>query len=92
MIRSVASSYSEQDLIDIAVLFNLFWIDPEVLKDLYPDLYKLRENALKDPNIHFTRDQLREILNVHIDIMKRIFPLYRSLLEKGEIEIIPVPY
>jgi alpha-amylase/alpha-mannosidase (GH57 family) len=92
MMRAVASSYSEQDIIDLAVLFNLFWIDPEVLRDLYPDTYRLRQEALTNPNIHFTRQQLREILNIHLDIMKRIIPLYRSLVEKGSAELIPVPY
>ncbi|MEM0283292.1 MAG: glucodextranase DOMON-like domain-containing protein [Sulfolobales archaeon] len=91
-INFIARSFTEQDIIDLVALFNLFWIDPQVLRDLYPDLYTLRENAINNASIHFTRDQIKEILDAQLDIMKRIIPLYRDLLEKGQIEIIPVPY
>ncbi|MEZ0289885.1 MAG: glucodextranase DOMON-like domain-containing protein [Sulfolobales archaeon] len=85
-------SFAEQDIIDLVALFNLFWIDPQVLRELYPDLYSLRENALKNASIHFTREQIRAILDAHMDIMKRIIPIYRDLLIKRQIELIPVPY
>ncbi len=88
----VVSEFTDQDFLDLAVLFNLFWIDPQVLKDLYPDLYDLRQQALTNESIHFTRDQLKHILEVHRDIMSRIIPIYRELLNHSQIEIIPVPY
>ncbi len=90
--EKVVESFTEQDYIDLAALFNLFWIDPEVLHDEYPNLYKLYEQALTDPNMHFTRQQVAEILKAQISIMSKILPIYRELLEKGQAEIIPVPY
>lgn len=90
--RRVVKVFTQQDYLDLAVLFNLFWIDPQVLKEQYPDLYELRQKALSDPNIHFSREDLARILSVHEDIMSKIIPLYSELAAKGQIELIPVPY
>ncbi len=90
--KKVVESLSEQDYVDLAVLFNLFWIDPQVLREQYPELYSLRVEALRNPNIHFTREDLAKILKVHEDIMSKIIPLYSELAAKGQVELIPVPY
>ncbi|ADM27517.1 glycoside hydrolase family 57 [Ignisphaera aggregans DSM 17230] len=92
MKRAVVSEFSEQDFIDLASLFNLFWIDPQILRELYPDIYNLRVKALSSNSIHFTRDDLVRILNVHRDIMSRIIDMYKQLARSGQIELIPVPY
>jgi alpha-amylase/alpha-mannosidase (GH57 family) len=87
----VVSSFSEQEILDLVALFNLFWIDPLVLKEQYPTLYNLRDKALKTVNYNFTREDIANILNAHRDIMSKILPLYKQLLDNG-IEIVPVPY
>ena len=92
MKRMVAASFTDQDIIDLVALFNLFWMDPGVLRDLYPDLYDLRLKALRETSFHFTRDDIKRILSAQIDIMSRLIPIYRDLLTKKQIEIIPVPY
>ncbi|MEM1845850.1 MAG: glucodextranase DOMON-like domain-containing protein [Desulfurococcaceae archaeon] len=81
-----------QRVIDLAVMFNLLWIDPQVIRELYPDLNNLRDRAFNNPNPSFTTDDLHRILNVHYDIISRIPNIYRELANRGQIELIPVPY
>lgn len=89
---AVVAEFSDQDFLDLATLFNLFWIDPEVLKEEYPSIYQLRQEALTDPDIHFTQDDLAAVLNTQLDIMGRIFDIYSELASRGQAELIPVPY
>ncbi len=92
MKKKIVNEFTDQDFLDLAVLFNLFWIDPEVIEDEYPDLLKLRNEAITNPNVHFTRDNLTRILEVQYDIMSKIIPLYKELASTGQVELIPVPY
>ncbi|WP_460024682.1 glucodextranase DOMON-like domain-containing protein [Infirmifilum sp. SLHALR2] len=89
--RRVAGEFSDQDYLDLAVLFNLFWIDPMVLREQYPDVYQLRVQALNGAR-GFTRQQLQAVLSVHRDLLRKVLPMYASLAEKGQAELIPVPY
>ena len=87
----VAGEFTDQDFLDLAVLFNLFWIDPLVLKEQYPQLYQLRQQALAGGR-GFTRQQLRDVLNAHRDLLGKVLGIYASLAAKGQVELIPVPY
>jgi alpha-amylase/alpha-mannosidase (GH57 family) len=81
-----------QEVIDLAVMFNLLWIDPQVAQEQYPDIRGLMARAYSERYPNFTVDDLRLILSVHRDIMSKIIPLYKDLAARGQIEIIPVPY
>ena len=87
----VVSEFTDQDFVDLAVLFNLFWIDPEVLREQYPQVYTLRQQALSGGK-GFTRQQLQDILSVHKDLLGKVLGIYGTLASKGQIELIPVPY
>lgn len=87
----VTGEFSEQDYLDLAVLFNLFWIDPLVLREQYPDLYQLRLQALNGAK-GFTRQQLQAVLSAHRDLLGKVLGIYSSLAQKGQVELIPVPY
>ncbi|MGC9069117.1 MAG: glucodextranase DOMON-like domain-containing protein [Thermoprotei archaeon] len=90
--KYVVSEFNDQDFIDLGVLFNLFWMDPLVIKEQYPSLYQLRQNALSNSSIHFTQKDLTNVLNAHIDLMSKMIPLYKSLIKNDQAELIPVPY
>lgn len=92
MIHCIASKFYPQELIDLAVLFNLFWMDPEVVKDQYPTLYDLMQRAKTETLPNYNRTELKMVLNAHRDIMSKIIPLYKNLTETGQAELIPVPY
>ncbi|MEZ0394304.1 MAG: glucodextranase DOMON-like domain-containing protein [Desulfurococcaceae archaeon] len=85
-------NYTSQSVIDLATLFNLFWIDPQVAREQYPRVYELMQRALNSSYPGFTRDDLRYVLEVQRDILSKIIPLYRDLAAKGQAELIPVPY
>jgi len=87
----VTEEFTEQDYIDLAVLFNLFWIDPLVLREQYPDIYTLRQQALNGGS-GFTRQQLSAVLKVHKELLQRVLGFYADLAHKGQVELIPVPY
>ncbi len=84
-------NYSSQRIIDLAVLFNLFWIDPLVAQEEYPDIYSLMERARQGVPM-YTREELRRVLEVQEDIISKTIPLYKQLVSSGQAEIIPVPY
>ncbi len=90
--RFTDGNFSSQRIIDLAVMFNLFWMDPEVTREEYPEIYQLMERAKSRSLPEFTRDELRQVLEAHIDIMSKILPKYRQLVSNGQIELIPVPY
>lgn len=92
MIIKVVSEFTRQDFIDLATLFNLLWIDPEVVASEYTELASLRERALTQTNPSFTESELALVLSKHVEIMSKIIPKYRELLNSGQAEIIPVPY
>lgn len=92
MIQCIASKFYPQELIDLAVMFNLFWMDPEVVREQYPVLYDLMERAKTQALPKFNRTELRMVLEAHRDIMSKIIPLYKDLITAGQIEVIPVPF
>ncbi len=81
-----------QRVIDLAVLFNLYWIDPLVAKEEYPQVYELMEKGWTTPAPEYTLQDLKLVLNAQIDIMSKIVSIYEDLVSSGQIELIPVPY
>ncbi|MEM1833868.1 MAG: glucodextranase DOMON-like domain-containing protein [Thermosphaera sp.] len=81
-----------QNVVDLATLFNLFWIDPVVAEEEYPDVFQLMNRAYQNARPNFTVSELRRVLEVHQDIMSKVIPKYKSLASTGQVELIPVPY
>lgn len=81
-----------QRVVDLAVLFNLLWIDPQVAREQYSPIYDLMNKAYNNPNPQFTIDDLRLVLNIHYDIISKIPVIYGGMVNRGQIELIPVPY
>ena len=92
IISMVVSEFSRQDFIDLATLFNLLWIDPEVVSSEYPELASLRERALTQTTPSFTESELALVLRKHVEIINKIIPKYTELINSGQAELIPVPY
>lgn len=90
--KKVVENLTDQDFIDLVCLFNLFWIDPQVLKDLHPELYNIRQEFIKGSRKHCEREVIEKVLKVHLEIMGRVISIYRELLKQNQIELIPVPY
>jgi alpha-amylase/alpha-mannosidase (GH57 family) len=78
--------FSDQDLRDLQLLFNLVWIDP-MFRESNPLLKELIEKG-RD----YTEEDKRQVIDTQLDILKRIIPEYRKLAASGQIEISVSPY
>ncbi|MGC9049843.1 glucodextranase DOMON-like domain-containing protein [Pyrobaculum sp.] len=84
-VTCIVSKFSDQDLLDLATLFNLLWIDPSIARR-YPDIWAMRNKT------SFTRGDLKKVLEVHRELIRQVLPLYRELARRGAVELVPVPY
>jgi len=84
-IRQALEKFTEQDLRDLQVWFNLAWFNSSLLNSepLAGLVRKDRGFSEADKKVLF-RETLR--------IMKEIIPLYRALQDSGQIEVTTTPY
>jgi alpha-amylase/alpha-mannosidase (GH57 family) len=78
--------FSDQDIRDLQLWFNLSWIDP-MFRAADPFLTGLMEKG-RD----FTDDEKKLLINKQFEILKRIIPEYRMLASSGQIEISVSPF
>ncbi len=76
---------SHDDISDLQVWYNLCWVG-ESWKDKQPfrDLYAKGSG--------YTAEDKKNLIHGHYDIMSRVLPLYRTLMESGQIECSVTPY
>ncbi|MFQ5857764.1 MAG: glycoside hydrolase [Anaerolineae bacterium] len=79
-------AFNDQDYHDLAVWFNLVWIDPNWLA-CHQVLHRLVHKGR-----NFTFEDGRAVADVGREIASRILPLYRDLQQRGQIEITVSPY
>ena len=77
---------SDDYFVDLALWFNLAWIDPE---DIESD-ERLRE--LRDRGRQFTREDVRYVIGRQRFMASGAPHLYRSLEREGRVEILTTPY
>ena len=78
--------FSQQDYLDLAVWFNLAWIDPYFRENM-PEL----KNIL-DKGRFFTEEEKQLVLDKQIKILADILPTYKKFMANGQIEITVSPY
>ena len=78
--------FSTQDFLDLQVWHNLAWFG-------YGTIHRFpRLAALRAKNRNFTEDDKQEVLALQRVIVQEIVPLYRRLLERGQIELTTSPF
>jgi starch synthase len=82
----LAGLFTDAELRDLQVWFNLSWIGPEVL-DRDAQLAELVRRG-RD----FTEADKEPVLRVHFDLMRKVLPKYRELQQRGQAELITSPY
>ncbi|MBQ8460662.1 hypothetical protein IJ541_11270 [bacterium] len=80
------SIFSNQEYADLTALFNLAWIDPS-FKTSNPELKRLVKKGK-----NYTLEDRVKIIDIQRDIIKKIIPTLRKLVEKNKIEITTSPY
>ncbi len=79
------NAYTTQDYLDLQVLFNLGWTDPDFLAQ--PPLADL---VAKGRN--FTEDDKAVVLRIHKELIAEVIPVHKRLQEAGQIEVTMTPF
>lgn len=78
--------FSQQDILDLQVWYNLVWMDPSLHRE-YELLKKLIHRGR-----NFTEADKQALILLQQQILKKIIPAYRSRQESGRIELSTSPY
>jgi alpha-amylase/alpha-mannosidase (GH57 family) len=85
-VERALSRFSERDLRDLQVWFNLTWIHPL----LFEQDAELR--AFREKGQDWTESEKLWLLSKHLEILKRIIPLHKELADEGQVELTTTPY
>ena len=83
-LRSEGSEFRDQDYLDLQVLFNLAWSDPDLLAEP-------RLSDLVDRGRDFIEADKQPVLEAHLDAVARTIDIHKELWEKGQIEVTTTP-
>lgn len=88
---AVTNEFTEGDYIDLAVLFNLAWIDYKYITDT-PELKALYEKVDEGG---YTREDVKTVLEAQMWLLNHTFEEHEKinlLLGNGNVEVTVVPY
>ena len=89
--EKITGGFTKQDYIDLAVLFNLAWLNHEYIVE-HPELKALYE---KVDSGGYTREDVRTVLDAQKWLLGHVFEEYEKvnyLLGNGNVEVTVVPY
>jgi alpha-amylase/alpha-mannosidase (GH57 family) len=84
--REALRRFSERDLRDLQVLFNLAWVHPLAI-ERDPELQALRAKGR-----NYSEADKEALLAKHIELLRQIIPLHRQLAERGQVELTTTPF
>ncbi len=88
---AVTNEFTEQDYIDLAVLFNLAWIDYDYIMT-HPELKALYDKVDEGG---YKRDDVKTVLDAQMWLLNHTFEEHEKinyLLGNGNVEVTVVPY
>ena len=85
-VEAVLRYFTEQDYLDLQVFFNLVWIDPHIR-----DNDVVLETLCAKGGGYSEQDK-KKLFARQTEIVNMILPLYKSLMERGIIEVSTTPY
>jgi alpha-amylase/alpha-mannosidase (GH57 family) len=83
--RDAGEEYSTQDYLDLQVLFNLAWTDPDWLAE-----EPLAGLVAKGSN--FVESDKTIVFSEHLRLISEVVPVHRELQDAGQIEVTMTPY
>jgi alpha-amylase/alpha-mannosidase (GH57 family) len=86
--------YSVQDFLDLQVWFNLAWLDPDFLEGPVelPSGTAIDLSGIAEKAQGFTEAEKGTVLEAHIDIMRNVVAIHKSLQDEGRIEVTTTPF
>lgn len=82
---AAAKNFSDQDILDLQVLFNLTWLGFMARKD------RSIQELIRKGRSYSESDKIF-LLDYHIKIMGKVIPLYKQAYESGRIDITTSPF
>src|SRR5438046_5188091 len=82
----MAKLFSDAELRDLQVWFNLSWIGPEVISA------DARLGELVRKGRDFSEDDKEPVFSAHFDLLRKVLPKYREVQDRGQAELITSPY
>jgi alpha-amylase/alpha-mannosidase (GH57 family) len=92
--RVARQSFSNQDITDLQMWFNLGWFAPEFLEGetkLHDGICFNLEPFIKKER-GFSQADIQTMIDAQYAVMRNIVPLHRHLQERGQIEISTTPF
>jgi alpha-amylase/alpha-mannosidase (GH57 family) len=83
--RDGGQAYTTQDFLDLQILFNLAWVDPDWLEE-----EPLSSLVTKGSN--FVEADKQILFEEHERLIAEVIPVHKRLLEAGQIEITMTPF
>lgn len=84
-IAAAIDAWSSQDYLDLQVLFNLAWTDPDFLAE-----EPLASLVAKGSD--FTEEDKNTVLQVHAELMAQVVPIHKQYQDGGQLEVTFTPY
>src|SRR6202165_2558684 len=85
-VDGMATLFSDAELRDLLVWFNLSWIGPEGM-ERDPEIA-----ALVRKGRDFSDADIEPVVRVQFELLRKVLPKYRELQERGQAELITSPY
>jgi starch synthase len=82
----MATLFSDAELRDLLVWFNLSWIGPEAM-ERDPEIAELVRKGR-----FFSDADVEPVLRVQLELLRKVLPKYRELQKRGQAELITSPY
>ncbi|MCL4456063.1 MAG: glycoside hydrolase family 57 protein [Nitrospirae bacterium] len=82
----ISRYFTDYDIRDLQVLFNLSWIDP-MFRDSDPIM---KELILKGRS--FTENEKQLVINKQFEVLKDIIPEYKKMASTGQVELSVTPF
>jgi len=82
----LAYLFSDAELRDLQVWFNLAWLGPEAI-ETKPEI---RELVTKGR--HFAEEDKAPVVAAQMDLLRRVLPKYQEVADRGQAELITTPY
>src|SRR5439155_16540378 len=82
----MARLFSDSELRDLLVWFNLSWVGPEVMDSDSQIAELVRKGR------DFSQADIEPVLRVQLELIQKVLPKYRELEDRGQAELITSPY
>ena len=83
-IRDSSGEFTDTDITDLQVLFNLAWTDPGFLAEE-------PLNSLVGKGRDFDEEDKATVLNEHLEIVSSVVEIHRTMWDEGQIEVSTTP-